>query len=107
MARTLVESLAADWDPAKYTDDYRENLMKVIRAKMKGREAKLEAPEEKQSADVVDLMERLRRSLEGGKAKAPVKSASRRAPRATAADRKGKTASRGHKPVRAKKKHAA
>jgi len=66
MARMLVENLASPWDPAKYTDDYRDNLMKVIRAKMKGKPAKLEAPEEKQSAEVVDLMERLRRSLQGG-----------------------------------------
>lgn len=69
MARTLVESLAADWDPGKYTDDYRENLMKVIRAKMKGRTVRLEAAEEPQSADVIDLMERLRRSLEGAPAR--------------------------------------
>ncbi len=66
MARMLVENLAASWDPAKYTDDYRENLMKVIRAKLKGKPAKLTSPEEKQSAEVVDLMERLRRSLAGG-----------------------------------------
>jgi DNA end-binding protein Ku len=65
MARALVESLAAGWEPAKYTDDYRENLMKVIRAKMKGRAPKLAMTEEPQSAEVVDLMERLRRSLEG------------------------------------------
>src|SRR5947208_6209890 len=45
MARMLVENLAASWDPAKYTDDYRENLMKVIRAKLKGKPAKLSAPE--------------------------------------------------------------
>ncbi len=66
MARMLVENLAAPWDPAKYTDDYRQNLMKVIRAKLKGKPAKLEAHEEKQSAEVVDLMERLRRSLQSG-----------------------------------------
>ena len=65
MARALVESLAAAWEPTKYTDDYRENLMKVIRAKMKGRAPKLAMTEEPQSAEVVDLMERLRRSLEG------------------------------------------
>ena len=69
MARTLVESLAADWAPGKYTDDYRENLMKVIRAKMKGRTVRLEAAEEPQSAEVIDLMERLRRSLEGAPAR--------------------------------------
>jgi DNA end-binding protein Ku len=67
MAKALVENLAAEWEPGKYTDDYRDNLMKVIRAKLKGRTPRLEAAEEPQSAEVVDLMERLRRSLEGAK----------------------------------------
>ena len=66
MARMLVENLAAEWDPAKYTDDYRDNLMKVIKAKLKGKAPKLEAPEEPQSAEVIDLMERLRQSLQKG-----------------------------------------
>lgn len=64
MAKALVGNLAADWDPEKYTDDYRENLMRVIRAKMKGKEAHLVAEAPERSAKVVDLMERLRQSLE-------------------------------------------
>jgi DNA end-binding protein Ku len=65
MARTLVEQLADKWDPAQYTDEYRENLMKIIKAKMKGRKPDLKAPPEPQHAEVVDLMERLRQSLQG------------------------------------------
>ena len=65
MARTLVEHLADTWDPSQYTDEYRANLMKIIKAKMKGTEADLEAPEEPQQTEVVDLMERLRQSLQG------------------------------------------
>jgi len=65
MARQLVESLADKWDPSQYTDQYRANLMKIIKARMKGTEAHLEAPDEPQQAEVVDLMERLRRSLQG------------------------------------------
>jgi DNA end-binding protein Ku len=65
MARTLVENLADSWDPSQYTDQYRENLMKIIKAKMKGKAAKLTAPEEPRQAEVVDLMERLRQSLQG------------------------------------------
>ena len=64
MAKALVNSLAADWDPAKYTDQYRENLMRIIQAKMKGKEIVLAPDEEPRQAEVVDLMERLRRSLE-------------------------------------------
>ena len=43
MAKALVNSLAASWDPAKYTDQYRENLMRIIKGKMKGKKVALEA----------------------------------------------------------------
>ena len=64
MAKALVNSLAAEWDPSKYTDEYRENLMRVIKAKMKGKRIEVEPAAEPRQAEVVDLMERLRRSLE-------------------------------------------
>src|SRR6187402_1550101 len=63
MARMLVDNLAAEWDPDKYKDDYQENLMRVIKAKMKGKEAKLVADERPRDSNVIDLMERLRESL--------------------------------------------
>jgi DNA end-binding protein Ku len=65
MARTLVENLADKWDPSQYTDEYRENLMKIIKAKLKGKEAHLVEHAEPRNAEVVDLMERLRQSLAG------------------------------------------
>jgi DNA end-binding protein Ku len=65
MARTLVEQLADTWDPSQYTDEYRKNLMKIIKAKMKGKTADLKETPEPRQAEVVDLMERLRRSLQG------------------------------------------
>jgi DNA end-binding protein Ku len=64
MAVSLVKTLAAKWDPEKYTDDYRENLMRVIKAKMKGKPADLVSEEPPRDAKVVDLMERLRQSLD-------------------------------------------
>jgi DNA end-binding protein Ku len=77
MARTLVQNLADKWDPSQYTDQYRENLMKIIKAKMKGTEPRLKEVVEPQSADVVDLMERLRQSLQnaGGGARGAKKTA--------------------------------
>ena len=71
MAKALVNNLAADWDPSKYTDQYRENLLRVIQGKLKGKDVELEPAGEPRQAEVVDLMERLRRSLEqaGGKAR--------------------------------------
>jgi DNA end-binding protein Ku len=69
MARTLVMNLADDWKPEQFTDEYRENLMKIIKAKLNGKEPNLTEKVEPQTAEVVDLMERLRQSLEGAGAK--------------------------------------
>jgi DNA end-binding protein Ku len=73
MARQLVDSLSAKWEPEKYTDEYRENLMRVIKGKLKGKTPRLKARETPQQADVIDLMARLRASLEsrGQKGAAP------------------------------------
>jgi DNA end-binding protein Ku len=65
MAIQLIDNLSAKWQPEKYTDEYRDNLMKVIEGKLKGRRPRLQARDTSQSADVVDLMARLRASLEG------------------------------------------
>ena len=78
MAVTLVENLADTWDPSQYTDEYRENLMKIIKAKLKGKEPRLTEHVEPRQAEVVDLMERLRQSLAGAgrrKAGKPAKTA--------------------------------
>jgi DNA end-binding protein Ku len=92
MAKALVNSLAAEWDPSKYTDQYRENLMRIIRAKVEGAEPELESPQEPRQAEVVDLMERLRRSLgQAGRRAAPAPKARRRT----------------KKPARRRAKHAA
>ena len=63
MAKALVQSLAAEWEPGKYKDEYRDNLKRVIQAKAKGRHVKLPSTDTRHPAEVVDLMERLRRSL--------------------------------------------
>jgi DNA end-binding protein Ku len=69
MATALVENLADEWKPEKYTDDYRDNLLKVIKAKMKGKQAHVVAEEHPRNAKVVDLMERLRQSLDASQGK--------------------------------------
>ncbi|MFL5336667.1 MAG: Ku protein, partial [Geminicoccaceae bacterium] len=80
-ARMLVDELSAEWNPEKYTDDYRQNLVRIIDARKKGQEATLAPEESDRSGNVVDLMERLRASLEGGgrAAKGGARSASRAA----------------------------
>ncbi len=68
MAEQLIGNLAEAFQPEKYTDEYRENLMKIIRAKMKGKKIKLVEPEKTPAeGKVLDLMERLRQSLDQGK----------------------------------------
>jgi len=70
MAEQLVGNLAEPFDPTRYTDEYRANLMKIIKAKMKGKKVKLEEPEgEAPDSDVLDLMSRLRASLDEGSGK--------------------------------------
>lgn len=87
MARTLVEQLAARWDPAQFTDEYGENLMRIIRARMKGKTVSLPARADEPPAEVVDLVERLRQSLaQTGTARRKTKA---RAGRQPAAQRSG------------------
>src|SRR5215203_5470413 len=61
MATSLVENLSEKFEPDKYNDTYRKELLELIRAKAKGKEL----PErEEHEAEVVDLMEALRESVE-------------------------------------------
>jgi DNA end-binding protein Ku len=63
MARQLVETFSAEWDPVKYKDDYRERLLAMIEAKAEGQEVVV--PEERERpAPVVDLVAALEASLE-------------------------------------------
>jgi DNA end-binding protein Ku len=105
MAKTLVKNLADEWDPSQYTDEYRANLMKIIKAKMKGKEPHLVEHVEPQQAEVVDLMERLRKSLEGAGSTSGAKKSSRAkktAARLSRAESKGASrASKGSKKKRA------
>ena len=96
MAEQLVENLAEPFDPTRYTDEYRANLMKIIKAKMKGKKVKLEEPEgEARDSDVLDLMSRLRASLaEGSSKKGAVRA-------------KQKTVAAARKPAKAKKRQTA
>ena len=67
MATQLVENLSSAFDPSKYTDDYHDNLMAIIKAKMKGKKIEIEEPAEPEGTQVVDLIARLKESLEMGK----------------------------------------
>lgn len=76
MAEQLVNTLADSFQPEKYSDTYRDNLMRIIDAKMKGKKIEVVEPEEPEPTNVIDLMARLQESLEQGKkAKKPAKKA--------------------------------
>jgi DNA end-binding protein Ku len=78
MAGQLIDNLVSEWNPEKYTDEYKENLMRVINAKMKGKRPKLiDQDHTPKQAEVVDLMARLRASLEGKKGAAASRTPSR------------------------------
>jgi DNA end-binding protein Ku len=62
MAKSLVENLSDHFDPAKYDDTYRKELLDLLKAKAKG--TKLPEPEEEPEGEVVDLMAALRESVE-------------------------------------------
>ena len=62
MAKSLVENLSASFDPEKYDDTYRKELLQLLRAKAKGKP--LPEPEPEEEGEVVDLMAALRESVE-------------------------------------------
>lgn len=71
LAKMLIESLIADFEPGKYADTYRANLQKMIEAKLEGQNV-VETPTP-HVAPVIDIMEALKKSL--AEQKKPVHSA--------------------------------
>jgi len=85
LANTLIESLAAPFEPEKYHDTYRDNLMALVKAKIQGEEI-VETPAPAM-APVIDIMEALKQSLAAPR-KPPVKEEV--LPAAAAASEKGR-----------------
>ncbi|GAA1920321.1 non-homologous end joining protein Ku [Nocardioides marmoribigeumensis] len=67
MAQMLLETLAGDFDPADFEDDYAEAVEKLVEAKRQGGEVTRTKPEEASSGEVVDLLAALQRSVEAAK----------------------------------------
>lgn len=73
LAHKLIEQQSTDtFDPTQYTDEVRARIEKAVEKKVEGQEITLAEEPEKGGAQVIDLMEALRASLErkGGKAPA-------------------------------------
>jgi DNA end-binding protein Ku len=81
LAGQVISSLAGDWTPEDFANDYREDLKKMLDEKLAGHE--IVAPEPVAETPVIDLMEALRRSVadvqdrKGKNEKAAPKSGSR------------------------------
>ena len=61
MARQLIESLSAEFEPDKYHDTYRERVLELIEQKAEGKEIAVQPTEEPQ--EVPDLMAALEASV--------------------------------------------
>ena len=105
MATQLVANLAEPFEPEKYTDDYRANLMKIIGAKMKGQKIEIAEPEREESTKVLDLMSRLQASLEQSSAQRRGKSA--RSSRGTRAARESEARPSSERGTRTRKRRTA
>ena len=67
MAKMLVETLAGDFDPDEYEDDYREAVEALVKAKIEGGEVTSTPQKQKSSGEVVDLLAALQRSVDAAK----------------------------------------
>jgi DNA end-binding protein Ku len=65
MAAALIDTLAADFDPEKYEDTYRERVLEIVKRKEAGKEIEMPEPEKKDDSD--DLMAALQASLKAAK----------------------------------------
>jgi len=84
LAKQIIASLAAPFDPAGLRSEYRESLRELLEAKLAGQE--IEAPEEPAPTPVVDLMEALRASVAAASASKPAAGTKKKAaPRKRAA----------------------
>jgi len=81
MAERLVEDMALEWDPTKYHDTYRDDLLKLIEEKAAGKVRRAPKAKRAQSAEVIDFAALLERSLAGKRAKGEAKPAAAKARR--------------------------
>jgi DNA end-binding protein Ku len=100
MARQLIEGMSAQWSADQFRDSFREEIMKLVEAKAEAGETEHVTPVEKApggGADVIDLTELLKRSLQGGGRKTAEAPTPAPAPARKTAARKGeeKAAAKG------------
>src|SRR5205085_10210909 len=62
MAAQIIDSLTSEWDPSRYHDTYREQVLELLKKKAEGEEIVVEEPED-DKGQVLDLMAALEASL--------------------------------------------
>ena len=106
MAKQLIDDMAAQWSAEQFRDSFRDEIMKLVETKAKAGETETvtpleDDPESKRGADVIDLTELLKRSLQAGKsATAPAKKTAPKQSRARAAGTKAAKAATGRSAAR-------
>ncbi len=113
MAKQLIESLASEFKPSRYRDEYREELLDLLERKAKGEEVvsvQSEEPEPTKAPDLMAALEESLASIKGGdgKAKAASKASSSNGAKASAkkSPAKKKSAATKKKPAAKRKSKA-
>jgi DNA end-binding protein Ku len=69
LGATLIESMSDGFEPGKYHDEYRERVHAMLEEKSKGQEITVAAPDAPRHAQIIDLMQALKQSIEKAKPK--------------------------------------
>jgi DNA end-binding protein Ku len=93
LARQVIGSLEAEFDPQELVSDYRRDLKALLEAKLAGEEIKAPEPVE-EKAPVIDLMEALKASVAEAQGKKPAKGAAKKTKAASSGGSRRKVAAR-------------
>jgi DNA end-binding protein Ku len=93
LARQVIGSLAADFDPGELVSDYRRDLKALLEAKLAGEEIAAPEPVE-EKAPVIDLMEALKASVAEAQGKETAKETAKKTKAASSGGSRRKVAAR-------------
>ena len=102
MAGELIESLASEFDPGKYRDEYREQVLDLIERKAEGEEIAVQ-PQEEERPEVPDLMAALEASIASAKRQGGTAAEKKPAGKRSASNGKAKSGGGKAKAASAKK----
>jgi DNA end-binding protein Ku len=80
IAKQLVDSLTGEFDPDKYRDTYREEVLSLVERKAQGEQIAVQPEAEAEEAEVPDLMAALKASLDAVRAREDEDGAAKKKP---------------------------